>query len=149
MFEFHGWARIESTSGRREWRSDGLYAPDDDELYVRLKEELQKLNSSSRECMQIHFGQLVSLTVSGAQNHRDESIFHIFRWLATNGKRSNGVLFTRDPEDGDRDYDVDTHFRVFRLCRGEFVELEDLFEMPPNPRWPPVENVFPGSPDQE
>ena len=80
--------------------------------------------------------------MSGLRNHRDPSIFHLFQWLAEHGKRSSGVLFTRDDEDDDRRYDHETYFRVFRLSRGEFKELDTLFEMPPNPDRPAAETDF-------
>jgi hypothetical protein len=149
MFEFHGWARIESTSARSVWRSDGLHAPDDEELYIRLEKELEKMHPLTRKCMNLHYGQCVSLTLSGLRNHRDESVFQLYKWLAVNGKRSFGVLFTRNVEDADREYDPFTHYRIFRLSQGEFKELETLFEMPENPPSPPAEGVFPGFPEQE
>ena len=142
MFEFHGWARVESTTGRTEWRADGLHLPDDEELYLRLQHQLDSVDEMSRECVGLRctINGLTSLTVSGLRNHRDETIFQLFEWLAENAKRSTGVLFTRDDEDGDRQYNHETHFRVFRLCNGVFAEQEALFPMPscPEPR-PPAE----------
>ena len=134
MFEFHGWARIESSSGRSIIRDDGLYAPDDDVLYEQLERQLDEIEQPTRECFDMRrtINGLMSLTVSGLRNHRDKSVFAVFEWLSANGARSTGVLFTRDDEDGDRDYDYENQFRVYRLSGGEFKECDTLFDMPAN-----------------
>ena len=144
MFEFHGWARVESTSGRSIWRDDGLYYPDDDLLCAELNTQLNILGSTSRECIDLRHtvNGLLSLTLSGLRNHRDKSVFYLFEWLAENAKRSTGLLFSRDDEDSDRVYNPQTQFRVYRLSRGEFKELDELFEMPLNPERPPAETDF-------
>lgn len=131
MFEFHGWARVESTSGRRIWRDDGMSSPDDYALYPEVLSLVAQLPDRCRNMVHVsRSAYLVSITLSGMLNHRDESIFNLFKWLASNAQRSTGVLFARNVEDADRDYDYNSFFRVFRLSRGQFVELETLFEMP-------------------
>jgi len=140
MFEFHGWARVESTSGHMTSDDDdGLHYPDKETLYRELLHELDGLSETLRECVDLRctVNGLVSLTVSGLVNHRREAVFRLFEWLAEKGRRSTGVLFTRDDEDDDRDYDFMNEFRVFRLSHGTFKELDAIFQMPENPELPP------------
>ena len=135
MFEFHGWAVVQSTSGRRVFRTDGLYYPDDELLHDRLNACLDELHV--REWVHFHrtVNGLASLTISGLRNHRDERIFDVYQLLALHGQRSYGFLFTRDAEEGD----YDSRFRIFRLARGEFAPLAGFLDVPENPEPPPAE----------
>jgi hypothetical protein len=93
------------------------------------------------------------ITLSGLRNHKDPRDFDLIEWLAENAKRSYGLLgllFTRDFEDVDRIYDVDSQFRVFRLSCAGFAEMQQLVDFPLNIAPPPFEcegfdNLPPGN----
>ncbi len=144
MFEYYGWIRVESTSGRTVWRDDGLHEPDEHTLYKQLEDKVAELREMSRQSVDLRqtVNGLTSLKVAGLRNHRDQSVIDLFKWVAEHGKRSQGVLFFRDIEDTDRPYDYETQFRVFRLALGEFREMDELFEMPANPPQPRGEEEF-------
>ena len=143
MFEFYGWARVESTSGQRIWRNDGLYRPDDTKVREELAAKISKFHSHDQA--HIHLvdtvSGLTSVSVFGLRNHRVRAIFELYEWLAKNAKRSRGVLFISDVEDG-LSYCRDDQYRVFRLANGRFDELPKLFEMPPVPPPPPAIDEF-------
>jgi hypothetical protein len=134
MFEFHGWAVIQSTSGRRVFRPDGLYFPDDELLHEQLNAHIDQFNV--REWVHFHrtVNGFASLTFSGLRNHRDERIVGVFKWLAVHAQRSYGFLFTRDAED-----EVYSQFRIFRLANGQFEALPDFLAVPEVPELPQPE----------
>ncbi len=135
MFEFHGWAVVQSTSGQSTWGSAGLCYPDDVALANELDEQLRSLGEFAQEHTRLFktINGLTSLAVSGCVNHREPRVFHLFEWLAGHGTRSYGVLATRDDEDGDQSYDSSSHFRLFCLAIGRFGEIRETLEIPPNP----------------
>lgn len=135
MFEFHGWAVVQSTSGRRVFRADGLYFPDDALLHEQLEAHIDQLNV--RKWVHFHrtLNGFASLTCSGLRNHRDESIFGVYKWLTLYGKRSYGFLFTRDAEE----QVCSSQFRIFRLANGQFEALPDFLAAPEVPELPPPE----------
>lgn len=120
----------------------GLFRPDDEQLMDELRERVNRLDEATREGVHVQttINGFHTLILAGRRNHRDPGIFELFRWLGENGRRSYGLLFTQDDEDGDRIYDCESQFRVFRLAQGQFVELESLMEFPrepprPQPEW--------------
>ena len=123
MFEFHGWANIVPSNNQSQ--------DVDDDLFLCLEDKIKAIHEWTRECILLRRtgNGMVSLTLSGLRNHRDKAVFELFDWLSQHADRSTGVLFTSDDEDCDRIYDAETHFRVFRLSQGKFVELDHLFEM--------------------
>ena len=141
MFEYHGWAVVHSTSGRRVFDEAGLHQPDDELLLDLLERQISTLAEPAREGVRLlrTINGFCTLVVAGMRNHRDQSIYELFQWLADNGRRSYGLLFTSDDEDDDRQYNHQTQFRVHRLATGEFTELSDLAEFPAVPPLPPPE----------
>ena len=86
MFEFHGWARVQSSSGRTVFDPTGLYEPDDEGLMDLLRAKVNEMEPASRECMHIQttVNGYRTLIVAGLRNHRDPAVVDLFRWLGEN-----------------------------------------------------------------
>ena len=131
MFQFHGWASIRYHTHD----SDPVLQ---DKCWKKLKNHVDELNSQLVR-LQRHNG-CDSLLVAGQHNHRagGKYIFELFQWVASNAPGSYGILYIADDEDVKRDADFSNEFRVWRLCRGQFIEESDPFL---SPVIPTVEDV--------
>lgn len=124
MFEFHGWVSVsyhthDTDTFKQDacWDALTAYVSDMPNDFVRL----QRYNGCD------------SLTVAGQHNHRSEYVIDLFRWIAASAAGSYGLLYIRDDEDHGRGADYQNVFRVWRLCRGELIEMDDPFLSPAIP----------------
>jgi len=116
MYEFNGWAVIESNEGTDE--ADG-------ELMERLVEHLDELDEQSRK--HFHTAGFVlngfrSVFVSGLRNHPQPDVMGLFDWLARRSRRCYGLLYVRDDSWGEPD-----RFDVWRLQDGNVTHHDDPF----------------------
>ena len=58
---------------------------------------------------------------------------NLFQYIAKIAPGSYGLLYIRDDEDHLRGNDYENCFRVWRLCRGTLIELDDPFLSPAIP----------------
>ena len=79
------------------------------------------------------------LSIFGHNNHRNEPVVDLFRWLAENARGSYGLLYIHDDEDFKRGSDYTNRFRVWKLTLGQLEELDDPFL---SPYMPTVELPF-------
>jgi hypothetical protein len=143
MFEFHGWAVVRSGLDV----DDPRHETDWSRLWPRLREELRLFQRPEHFWLHETINGLVSVTCSGLRNHRQEWVIDFYRWLAKRAPGSYGLLYIHDDEDS-RGPDVENAFRVFRLTKGNLVEMEDPFL---SPYIPVVEDsylLFPGPADE-
>ena len=138
MFEFHGWAVLNASSGQGVFTPKGLFHPDDEDLLRDFTRTLESQGDFAK--MHVRLSQTInglsSVALHGLRNHRVREVFEIFEWLAVHATRSYGVLMTRNDEDQDRIYDSAAAFRVYRLAVGTFTEMDSLFAVPQNPPRP-------------
>jgi hypothetical protein len=72
---------------------------------------------------------MIVLIAHGLRNHQFEPVVGLFRWVAAELPNSYGLLYIYNDES-------ETHgneFRVWRLARGIFEELDDPFLSPYTP----------------
>jgi hypothetical protein len=131
MFEFHGWATI-----RVPDTDDGDFKPigfkpigrgPEVEAIKRVRAAINDVHDefSLFEVSRTSNGQTV-LLAHGLRNHRFEPVIDLFRWVATELQESYGLLYVHDDEAPERG----NEFRVYRLTRGRFEELDDPFLSP-------------------
>lgn len=142
MFTCFGWAKLRTT------------------VYETAEEADRALAMSLEEYVAKHFGGWSSIefkisrglnwagpafTVMACFNHRNEGVIELFRWIGANGPGSYGLLYVHDAEDHQRGGDYENCFRVWRLVRGTFSEVDDPFL---SPLIPTLEDPFdPDRPD--
>lgn len=124
MFEFHGWASI-------SYHTHDTDACKQDACWNSLAAYVSS-RSSEFVTLQRHNG-CDSLHIAGQHNHRNSHPFDLFNWIAANAPGAYGLLYIRDDEDHNRDGDFRNVFRVWRLCRGQLVEMDDPFLSPAIP----------------
>ena len=120
MFEFHGWAVI-------RWPGNAT-ATDAEMSAIRQALESARSDFSMAEIV-APGNELTIVCVHGIRNHRTPSIQQLFAVIATEAPESYGLLYLRDDEDV-RGLDFENCFRVWRLARGECVEMADPFLSP-------------------
>ncbi len=124
MFEYHGWATICTDQVDQ-------FGDTDEEIQSQLIRNLQELLENTALHARLHFRNVIwTLELSGCNNHRNEWIIDIFRWLANNARHSYGLLYIRDDEDIKRGHDYTNVFRVWRLALGKLEEVDDPFLSP-------------------
>jgi hypothetical protein len=125
VFEFHGWATI---------RVDDREDADMDVVRGREEAAIARLREAMREAedefslfdLRRTSNELIVLLAHGLRNRRYEPVIDLFRWVAAELPDSYGLLYVHDDESeaqGDE-------FRVWRLARGRFEELDDPFLSP-------------------
>ena len=127
MFQVHGWAVVRSS----------VYEIDDEadaELLAALTRQIDLVRITNIKLyLDIGLnGDLHVLSIAGHRNHRCEPVIGLFRWLATNGRASYGLLYVLDDEDF-QNGDYTNEFRVWRLVRGTVEEQSYPFLSPPIP----------------
>lgn len=137
VFEFHGWAVIHSGFDLDDSRYDEDWA----RLGPELEEELRLFERPDHFFLHKTINGMISVTCSGLRNHRQDWAIEFFRWLAKRAPGSYGLLYVHDDEDP-RGIEFENSFRVFRLAKGEFNEVDDPFL---SPYIPTVEDTY-GSP---
>ena len=132
---YHGWVvtRTGLAPGKGGPAEFEAYNRTEDALFKHLRDEVERLDESERNCFFFNdgFNGMYSMMLAGQFNHRRDAILDIFRWLAEHGPGSYGLLFVRDDEDprGIEFYE----WRVWRLARGKLREFEDLYLSPEIP----------------
>lgn len=126
MFEFHGWATL---------RVDPVdkYGDEDEKALQDFLSELHHYIETRLIDGAIHIeirNGLHGLSIFGHNNHRQESVINLFKWVAANSRSSYGLLFIHDDEDYRRGSDYTNQFRVWKLALGELEELDDPFLSP-------------------
>jgi hypothetical protein len=126
MFEFHGWAtlRVDSVDEYGDEDEKALQA-----FLSELHQRIETMLIDGAIHVEIRNG-LHTLTIFGHNNHRQESVIDLFRWVAMNSRGSYGLLFIHDDEDYKRGGDYTNQFRVWKLALGELEELDDPFLSP-------------------
>ena len=115
MFEYHCWASVLSEQG-------GIEA--DGELVRALEARIAELSESIQESFHIGHVNEVTVTASGLRNHWRSDVLDVFYWLASQSRRSYGLLYFRDDE---REPGQPYRFRVQRISGGEIEEFTDPF----------------------
>jgi hypothetical protein len=121
MFQFHGWAVIESD----------VYASNDeaDQTAAGLIEsELTRLGIGYQGGGHVNKGLngLNSVTVSGMFNHYSASVEEFFRFIGATAVGSYGILFLQN----DEDKEYGNEWRVARMVRGRVSLEADPFLSP-------------------
>ncbi|MDB6133651.1 MAG: hypothetical protein JWM59_1894 [Verrucomicrobiales bacterium] len=132
MFEFHGWATIQSS-----------VQPDADELLLSQERALEFVRSAVGEAqdklslIDVMEGgnSLAVLRLHGLRNHRRDGVLQLFKRIAAELPASYGILYIHDPEDPVHD----NCFRVFRMARGQVEEFVDQIL---SPRIPTIEDAW-------
>ena len=137
MFEFHGWATIRCSADEAECQTIGR-GPKFDAV-KRVRSALNEAHDefSAFDVRPAGNG-LVVLSVHGLRNHRYEPVIDLFRRGATEQPDSYGLLYVYDDEDCGRGSDHTNEFRVWRMARGDLVEMADTLL---SPYFPTVETV--------
>ncbi len=127
MFEYHGWAVIETNDpeGTPE-RAKAL------EFVTMAAKEAQ--DGFSLIDLALGGNGLAVLRLHGLRNHRLDGALDLFRRVAVELPASYGVLYIYDPES-----DHDNEFRVFRMARGAVHEFTDSAL---SPRIPTIEDEY-------
>ncbi len=136
MFEFYGWVRI--------------VEDDTDDADIRMLDVRRETlcNKLEQKIKQVEWCNGIfkllrgvngrdHLLMTGAANHRQESVIELLHWIAERQPYSYGLLHIRDDEDMERGFD--NTFRVFSLARGNVTEsTEDLL----SPCVPKIEPIW-------
>jgi hypothetical protein len=126
MFEFHGWATIRVAEPERpDFKPIGRGS--EVEAIKRVRAAINEAHDefSLFEVRQTSNNMIV-LVAHGLRNHQFEPVVGLFRWLAVELPDSYGLLYIHNDES-------EAHgnkFRVWRLARGHFEELDDPFLSP-------------------
>jgi hypothetical protein len=130
MFEFHGWAVIRSRydSDLEKEEADWEKIEEEFDLELRIFDRPDHFHVHKT------INGLLSVTMSGLRNHRQEDVIDFFRWLAARAPGSYGLLYVHDDEDPKAEND----FRVYRLAKGKLTEMADPFL---SPYFPTVEEA--------
>ena len=135
MFEFHGWASI-------HYHAHDIDFPKQDECWESLIAYVEEMPNDFVRMRR--YNGCDSLTISGQHNHRRQYVIDLFQWIADNAPGSYGLLYVRDDEDHRCGVDNENGFRVWRLCRGTLIEMDDPFLSPAIPtvedEWDPSRN---------
>ncbi|XGV95347.1 MAG: Imm7 family immunity protein [Leptolyngbya sp. BL-A-14] len=132
MFEYHGWATLHTDIVDE-------YGDEDQEERRRLVSDLRAYIEPLLAHGSMHIevcNGLYALNMFGHNNHRNESVVDVFKWLSEKTRGSYGLLYIHDDEDFKRGNDYTNHFRVWKLALGQLTELDDPFL---SPRIPTVE----------
>jgi hypothetical protein len=126
MFEFHGWATIRvAEQERADFKPIGRGADVD-----AIKRVRAAINDAHDEFSLFEVRQtsnnMIVLMAHGLRNHQFEPVVGLFRWLATELPDSYGLLYIHNDESEAHG----NEFRVWRLARGRFEELDDPFLSP-------------------
>jgi hypothetical protein len=137
MFEFHGWAVIRTP----EEDDSGIASIGRGPEFEATKKVRAAINDvhdefSFFDVQRTGNGQTV-LIAHGLRNHEYSPAVELFRWVAKELPESYGLLYIHDDEAAGRG----NEFRVWRLARGEFQEMDDPFL---SPYIPTVEAPWPG-----
>ena len=120
MFEAHGWATVRSAD--RESANSGQHDP---ELEAAVAVMASVANIVVRLDSGVNGESMLSL--SALKNHRTQAVIELFAWVAANRPDSYGLLYVHDNEDS---RGFDNAFRVWRIARGRFEEMDDSFLSP-------------------
>jgi hypothetical protein len=132
MFEYHGWATIYTDQVDQ-------FSDTDEEIQSKVISDLQILLQEKAPHARLQIRNVIwALELSGCNNHNNERIIDIFRWIAANARHSYGLLYIRDDEDSKHGQDYTNVFRVWRLAMGQLIELDDPFLSPCIPTIEPL-----------
>jgi Immunity protein 7 len=126
MFEYHGWATL---------RTDILdeYGEESEKAQQEFVEVLRHHITTWAINGAIHIEQrngLDVLNIFGHNNHRQQPVIDLFKWVSENARGSYGLLYIHDDEDFKRGNDYTNHFRVWKMALGQLQELDDPFLSP-------------------
>jgi Immunity protein 7 len=129
MFEFHGWATL---------RVDTSDDPDVPVQTAREDAAMERVRALIRAAdddfsffdLRRTGNGLIVLNAHGLRNHRYERAIDLFRGMASMLPDSYGLLYVHDDEDSSRGGDFTNAFRVWRMARGELIEVADSFLSP-------------------
>jgi Immunity protein 7 len=120
MFEAHGWATVRG-AGRES--SDSARQDPELEAAVAVLASVANIVVRLDSCVN---GESV-LSLAAFKNHRAQAVIELFAWIAANRPTAYGLLYVRDDEDS---RGFDNVFRVWRIARGKFEEMDDPFLSP-------------------
>lgn len=126
MFEYHGWVTLR-TDILDEYGEESEKAQQ--EFVEVLRQHITTLPINGAIRIEQRNG-LDVLNMTGHNNHRQQPVIDLFKWVSENARNSYGLLYIHDDEDFKRGYDYMNHFRVWKMALGQIEELDDPFLSP-------------------
>ncbi len=146
MLFAHGWAIIQSSREIYTNAKPGDLDEIDEKLAIndkKLHNDFKVWISENKDQYLVysfheylnHCNGFLQFTI--ARNHRSSCIWDLINWLASSSSGTYGITYVHDDEDiiglnqyGRGKNDYSNEFRVWRVLKGEVMELEDKFLSP-------------------